>query len=41
MKMMYSDAVGVFFQGVLHFSELWLQMLDAFLQVQLSLLAAL
>lgn len=28
MKIMYSHAVGVFFQGVLHVPELWPQALD-------------
>lgn len=37
----YCHAVGVFFHGVLHVSELWPEALDVLLELQLSLLAAL
>lgn len=39
--MPYGHAVGVFFQGVPHVADLRLQTLDALLQLQLLLLAAL
>lgn len=39
--LLYSHAVGVFLHRVLHITELWLQALDALLELQPSLLAAL
>lgn len=41
MTFLYRQAVGVFFQSVLHVTELWPEALDALLQLELFLLAAL
>lgn len=41
MRLMYSHALGIFLQGILHVTELWPETLDVLLELQLSLLAAL